>query len=398
MKKILGLILILIGVILIGSGIFIQLNSKEENKDVVVDTSFKRVNNFNGEELGTNSKMINSYYNDYNYNIYNFSYPDIVHEYNLSNTFKSFESVDGNVKITIKNENDTLNTYLNKFKTKLISYKDDEYISNLEDTGILSRTIDGVTYKYLEWNYSSGIDPKFSSNYDEWRVGIEVNISTDEGVKTQTIVVEITAKNGVMSTKAIDNIMKSIKVEEKKAVYKRFKEEGNYLVGFLQQNKYKEYEHGYKLNFKIPKTIPEIDSITSNVYATELLNETPQDKKTIIYSIDKVSSNNTIESTSLSYYKIDQSSYKESDTRKNISLTKPKFVKLNGKDIYYYRLEYDLYSNKKYTSTYKKLEAFCEIGDKLYLKVIISFTNSDKKQEITEDFLAQYLNYEVEEY
>lgn len=389
MRKIISGLIIALGIAIVGTGIYLQLDSKEEEIEVKEDTSFHRINTLKLEETCSTYEPITTYINTSNYTKISFNYPNCVHEYDLSFWHKNLQSLDENLSIDIDMEKDTLNNYMNEKKTRIIGYKNEEEYKNLNYTEInYFTTQDDLKGAMLEANYQYQFLKTNSS--DLWYVAIQI---TEELLLT----FEIESKDYILSYQAIEELVNNIIVEEDAAIFKNSKIDSDYQLGSIKINKKDEYEHGYKLNFKIATKYPEVDSYGSDYDESTFQYETVSEKFYANISLEKDFINDTIDEKVEKFKKIVLSSYTDSPEHyKNITDTGIIKKTINGKEIYYYIFKFDYYTtdatSKSYTGYYS--DVFYQIAPNFYYRIVLS----NKNIEINEAVISEFLNFDIEEY
>lgn len=397
-KKILGIITILFGVFIISLGITLQYNKKEENpKEEINDNSpnieLKNINKFGDKEVCSNFKQVSTFINTRNGDKISFTYPDCVHEYDLSYTMKQLDNgesySENRIDITINNDASTIDNYMNKIKTGIISDKETTDYVSFEYTNVQKFTNkNGLEVQLLqEVNRISRIYPEGSFNDNEyWYIAIK--LSDEEILK-----MEILVKNGTMTIDAIKELFDNVKVEKEQAIFSNVKKEGDYQVGSVRQNKNDEYEHGYIVNFKIPNKYPELVSISNNYYSTVFTFEELLHKIYFSLSLEKETFNSFDERVE-NYHKYALERYTDNEHYRNIKDSNIQKNKIAGKDVSYFVISGDYYLDGKKTSTYYSGEVYYKIDDTLFYYINISNTN----EPIDEKFISELLDFTIEEY
>ena len=389
-RKIVCGILAILGALIISLGIFLQLNPQKEEKDKEKtseeDYSFSRINTFNDEETCKTYNQVQTYLYTNTYDKISFSYPDCVHEYTLSFWSKILETEDGSIRIDISKQKKNINTYMNGIKTQMISEKNgDDYYSNYTYTDVAKFTNkNGIEIQVVEANYQVSI--VYTTDYDLWYVAAKLD---DEN----TLVYNIISKGKVMSYKAIQEMFDNLKVEKEKAVFMNTKKDGDYQVGSIHQNKYKSYQHGYRVNLKVPSKYPEIDSFTSN-YDESVFEYKDIDKE--IYVSLSIDTDNfyTYDEKMTKANEISKNGYTNSELYRNIQNSGVKKEVIKGKEISYFVTSYDIYVDNKKASTRYVGEAYYEIEKGHYYKIYMS----NKTQPIDSKFISEFLDVTIEEY
>ncbi len=396
-KKIFGIIIVLLGVVVISLGITLQLNSKkekpqEEEKDISQNAEIKNINKYGDKEVCSNFKQISTFINTRNSDKISFTYPDCVHEYDLSYTMKQLDNgesySENRIDITINDDATTIDKYINNIKTRIISDKEEDYV-NFEYTDIQKFTNkNGLEVQLVqEVNRVSRIYPEGSFNDNEyWYIAIK--LSDEEILK-----MEISVRNGTMSKDAIKELFDNVKVEKEQAVFSNVKKEGDYQVGSIRQNKKNEYEHGYIVNFKIPNKYPELTSISNNYYSTVFSFEELLHKIYFSLSLEKESLSG-FDKRVESYHKYVLERYTDNERYRNIQDSKIQKKTIAKKDVTYFVISGDYYLDGKKTATYYSSEVYYKIDDTLFYYINISNTN----EPIDEKFIGELLDFTIEEY
>lgn len=389
MRKLLCVLIVVIGIAVIGTGVYLQLNNAaQENEEEIKEIKFERINTFEVAETCTTYNKVSTYMNTNDYTKISFNYPDCVHEYDLSFWYKMLNNEDDSIKINVTKQNDTMNNYLNEKKAKLISMKNDDYYKDLTYTDTTEiTTTDGLKISILEANYKHSF-LSIENTYDVWYIAAQM----DEEV---ILTYEITTKDKVMSYKAIEELFNNLKIEKKAATFINSTKEGEYQIGSIRQNIDKSYEHGYKINYKISNKYPEVDSFGSNYDESTFEYEDVTNKFYANIAIEKDNFYDTLQEsaelshkTSLSSYKSDNEKYRNT---KDTGLVKKK---INDKDVYYFIYKYDYYLENKKALTGYLSYVYYEVVPHFYVKININTKNI----EINEAIISEFLNFTVEEY
>ena len=388
MKKIIGLIIILLGGLLIGGGVFIQVTGNstfDKKKNETENPSIVRAD-ARGVKTYCDDEMIDTYLQLNDYTKISFAYPKCVKEYTLSYRAKQLLSEDRTLRFNAFIVSEKPKAFLNSKKTYLVSLSEDKRYTDFIYSDIKEMKYGDLTYYYFDATYYSvGILDNSKTLRDEWYIAIPFK----DGNNTLTI--SFVSNDKAISSNAIAKIIKSMKIEENKAEFVHSKEEGNYIVGSIKQNKNDSYEHGYKLKYKVPSEIPEEASIDSDINTVVFSKEDINESQYVSLSIEGTSDSIKERANS---YKSNTSPLGEN--YKNAKSTDVKFKNYNNHNLYYFITSYDLYDKDKneYLNTYYTLYAFVEIGKNDYVKVYMS----NKKIPITEKNLEDYLNFKIEEY
>ena len=400
-KKILGIITVLLGVVVISLGITLQFSSKKkESKDkekepeVSQNIEIKNINKYGDKEVCSNSKQISSFLNTNNSYKISFTYTDCVHEYNLSYKYKQFwdDKISSNseIYITIADEKNTIDKYMNSIKAEIISSKESstDYL-NFEYTDVQKFTNkNGLEVQLIqEISRISSIFPKGSFHDHEWWY-IAVKLSDEEILK-----IEISINDGTMSKDAIKEFFDNVKVEKEQAVFSNIKKEGDYQIGSIRQNKNNEYEHGYIINFKIPNKYPEIISVFSDYNSVDFTFEELRHKIYFSLSLEKETFD-SIDKRIESYHKYALERYTNNEHYRNIKDSKIQNKKIAGKDVSYFVISSDYYLDGQKTTTDYTGEIYYKIDDTMFYYINISNTN----EPINEKFISELLDFTIEEY
>lgn len=400
-KKIFGIITVLLGAVVISLGITLQFNkkdedSKEKEQDVSQNVEIKNINNFGDKEVCSNSKQISTFINTYHSDKISFTYPDCVHEYDLSDGWKQLDNVinssDNRITISINYEDSTIDKYMSRVKTRIISDKEDDDYVNLEYSDVQKFTNkNGLEVQLIqEIKRVSRIYPE-GSFYDNEYWYIAVKLTDEEILK-----IEISVRDGTMSKDVIKEFFDNVKIEKGQADFISVKKEGDYQVGSIRQNKNGEYEHGYIVNFKIPNKYPKEDRTKSNYYYIyfyfEELNQLRR-KISISLTLEKETIN-SLEKTVENYNKYSLEYYNEDKHYRNIQDSKVIKKNLAGKDILYFIVSGDYYLDGKKSSTYYSSKVYYKIDDTMFYCINISNVN----EPVDDKFISELLDFTIEEY
>ena len=393
MRKIICIIAIILGVAIIGGGVYLQLSSAEPKKEEKKGTmnqedSFERVNTYKKNEVCTTYKLVDTYVNTNNYTKINFSYPDCVHEYSLSFWYKNLKSADEVISIDIRKDTEKLNNYMSEKETQLIGLAAEEEYHNAVRTGIHYTTNkEGKKVGILEANYQYYFIT--TTSYDVWYIGIELN-------EDFILTIEIKVKDAVFSYEAVKEMIDSIKVEEEKAVYKNSTIEGEKQIGTIRLNKNKEYEHGFKLTYDVPVKYPEVDSLSSDYDESVFEFENINEKFYTNISLEHDSFYKTFDEKVEKFKPIAGSSYQNSETYRNVKDSGILTKTISGKQIKYFIYSYDYFTEEAKTKSYTGYlsYAYYEIEPNYYYIIYISTKNI----VINEAVISEFLNIKIAEY
>ncbi len=399
-KKILGIITVLLGAVVISLGITLQFSNKEkkpkdkeEEPEVSQNTEVKNINKYGDKEVCSNSQQISSFLNTRYRDKISFTYPDCVHEYDLSYTYKQLNddtnySNDG-IYITIADEMSTIDKYMSSVKSTIISDKESDDYVNFEYTDVQKFTNkNGLEVQLIQKvNRVSNIFPKDSFRDNEnWYIAVELS-------DKEILEIEILINNGTMSKDAVKELFDNVKVEKDQAVFSNIKKEGNYQVGSIRQNKKNEYEHGYIVNFKVPDKYPELTSTSNNYYSVAFTFEELLHKIYFSLSLEKETFS-SIDERVVDYHKYELERYTDNEHYRNIKDSNIQKKKIAGKDVSYFVISGDYYLDGKKSATYYSGEVYYKIDDTMFYYINISNTN----EPIDEKLISELLDFTIEEY
>ncbi|MBE6151332.1 MAG: hypothetical protein E7162_05935 [Firmicutes bacterium] len=397
MKKIIPIILIILGCGLIATGIYLQLENnnsnidkdkketKEENKKQENNT-FTALNEYNLPTICSKNDTIPTYINRSDYSKVTFDYPSCVHEYELTFYSKVLSTNDYHTRMFITVDKKTLNNYMNEKYVYLVGLKNEEF-PDIKYTNIYTTTTkNNLKASIIQANYSTTFMYS-TTTFDTWYIAVELE---EELILT----FQLDTKGNVFDYENIMAMIDSVKLEKDAAIYAHSKLENGYQIGTIKQNKYKSYEHGYKLNYKVKEKYPEIDSLTTNI------NSAVFEKEELNY---KMYANLSIETENYEDFKenvekwkrITISSYNEDPERyRNIKDTGIIEKVINNKKVYYFIYTYDYYLNNKKSNTNYISRVQYEIEPNTYVDLWISNT----EVKIDEAFISDFLDFTIEEY
>lgn len=390
MRKIFFILFILLGIGIIGTGIFLQLDSKKENTKDVEESekketeTFQRLNTFNLEETCTTNDSINTYVETVTFAKVNFNYPNCIHEYNLNESYKFLKNEDGSISMTVSKDKDTMKKYMNKQKTQIIAYKNNPDYQNIAYSDIISLTTENsIEVSFIEFNYQYGL-----SSYDFWYICAKIDDS-------YILTFEIKSKDKIISYEVIKKLINSIELKENTAEFTNSTIEGNYQIGSLKQNFNNSYEHGFKLNYRISTDYPEVESVSTNYDQSNFEYKDINKDFFVTISLNRTTMNKTLKDEIESYSQNVGTSYENNPeiyrNNKNSGVIEKN---INGKDIYYFTYSYDYYSESEKTNSYEIGCVCYEITENFFYKIYIS----NRNYPITENFISQFLNFTLEEY
>ena len=365
MKKVFGLIFILLGGLLIGIGIFMQIDTNtkpEEKKDEKTSSKDGVLNTFDLPVACADSEMINDYLNDNSSNKINISYPDCVTPEKLDYKIKNLQSEEKDIKIDINTySSKNAKSFISQMRTDGLSKKEEEYYGKVEYSDVIEKTTNGNKYYYVIVNYEYQY---LSSKKVYYEIYAAMDYDVTEN-KTATLTISATGTNKAISLDTIDKMVGSISVEREKAVYTNSKVEGNYNIVTLKQNKYDSTTNGYEVTFKIPKDYEELISTSSNIYTTAFQKFIGTVKYYV--GIELFGSyTNTDKEMAESFRKT--LAKDSSENIKNHTTTNVKYVTVNDKGFYYFIDRYDYYIENKYSYTYNTAYVYYEISQNNYVR------------------------------
>jgi len=400
MKKIIFIFVITLGFCIIGLGIFLQINesnssnqseTKEENKF----QTFERINKYNLPEVCSIYDTISTYINTSDYQKINFNYPNCVHEYQLNFWNKMLQNEDKSVEIEVVALRQSADNYMDQQKTYAISLKN-EHNYDVEHTEVIKTTSQNNFNVYLmEINYQWQ-SPYTTYSYDIWNIAIELE-------ENFLLTIEVSSKDKIISYKAIEELFNSVTVEKDAAIFSHSVIDGNYQVGTIKSNFYNSFEHGYKINYKMPIKYPEIDSFTSNInsaifsYEELILNENSQNIHKKVYlslTVEYDFYDNFKQMVETSKNISIQPYNQDNETYRNIKDTGIIESKINDKNVYYFIYTYDYYLDNKKMNTNYLSRVFYEIEPQIYVELWID----NQEVEVNENFIRDVYNFTMEEY
>ncbi len=381
MKRVISIIFMLVGAFIISFGVFIQFQPKSNSNDEENKMVFEGLNVLEQKELCSTEQMHDTYINTSDYKTISFLYPDCVHEYDLSFWSKSLTSEDDDITLLVQVENMAIDDYISQRETEIKNAANDENYTEYKYTTIQSgKNKEGFKFNYLEANYKENNNLFF----DEWVIGVAIG-------DDKTLVFEVMVRNGVFAYGSVEKMLNSVTIGKEKVTLLNTKAQEGYLQGSLYQNISSSYEHGYRINLKIPDKYVEIESLTTDFDQSSF--------KSIDADLD-LSINAFIESDSTKKIaeKIDQmhrnviSSY-DDENYQNIRDTKILKEKLKDKDVYYFIFTYDYNYSDDSMITDSQAYVYYELADGFYYSL---YLNSN--QPIDSTVIEDFLNFEIEKY
>lgn len=404
MKKIISIIsiiLIIIGLGLIATGIYIQLGdnnssikeetngNKYENKHEEKEpekTSFKALNEYNLQSICSKGDTTSTYINRSDYSKITFNYPNCVHEYELTFYSKVLSTSNYDTRMFIATDKKSINTYMNEKYAYLMGLKNEDY-PDIKYTNIYTTTTkNNLKASIIQANYSTTFLYN-TTTFDTWYIAVELE---EELILT----FQLDTKGKVFDYKSILSMIDSVKLEKEAAIYAHSKLENGYQIGTIKQNKYKSYEHGYKLTYKVKEKYPEIDSLTTNINSAVFEDEELNYKMFANLSIETENYEDFKKNVE-KWKEITISSYnKDKDRYRNIKDTGIIEKVINNKKVYYFVYTYDYYLNNKKSNTNYISRVQYEIEPNTYVDLWISNT----EVKIDESFISDFLDFTIEEY
>lgn len=389
MKKVFSIIFIVIGIGIITTGIYLQINKspktnvqeeKEEKQDL-----FVKLNPHNLENTCTTYNKISTYINTSNYKKINIEYPDCVHEYDLSIWYKNLNNETDDISMKINIEKDSVNNFLNSKKTLIIAKKNNDMYQNVQYSDITNIKLNNeITLSILQHSYQMNFYQS-SITYDVWDIALPIE-------QDNILTYEIITKNKIISYETIKDILSNITVDDN-ANFKNSTIDGEYQIGTLKQNKSDSYEHGYKLTYKVPNKYPEADTYSSN-YDNSIFSSEDINQKTYI-SIELLSEKyNTIQEEIQSMKDSTVKTYMNEESYKNYKNNDIIQKNINNKNIFYFIHSYDYYLENKKSHTAYISYVYYQIAPNFFYRIYIN----NRNVEINEAFITTFLNFEVEEY
>ena len=398
MRKIIFILIMVLGFTIISYGIFMQVDltsdsSVEENdknkekEEKEQETEINRINKFSLETTCKEFDTTTTYINTSNFEKITFTYPSCVHEYTLSYWSKMLANEDDSIRLDVRIERDKINNYMNETRTSIVAMKNEKNYDVEYSDIIKMKTKDNKNISILEVNYKN--EYVFTTlTYNMIYIAVELE-------EEKLLTFELTAKDKHIATEVIYNLIDNIKVEEEGAIFHDAIDEGNYQVGTIKANKNKSYEHGYIVKYKVPKEYPATPSYTANIDTATFQYEDLTHDLFISMSIEIAISLKDIESEIKQSDKISIQNYTEDKTRyRNFKTTGILEKEINNKKVYYYIYTYDFYLNDKKANTKYFSTVLYELEPQMYVKLYMS----TQEIQIDEKLISDYLNFTVEEY
>ena len=390
MRRIIFIIVMLLGIGIISCGIFMQIDltsdssikennniEKENQKDEQTkEDNLTRINKFNLKTTCQNFEETTTYINTSNFEKITFTYPNCIKEYILSYWRKNLTNEDDSIQLDVAIERNKINNYMNEKRTNIIALKNENNY-DIEYSEIKKiKTKDGKNVSILEANYNL--------------VYIAVELEEEK-----ILTFEYETNDNVISTEAIYTLIDNIKIDEDKAIFHDAINEGNYQVGTIKANKNKSYEHGYIVKYKVPKEYPATPALTSNINTVIFQYEELTKNLYVSMSIEAAIYLENIKAEIKQADKISTQTYAENKTsHRNFKTTGIIEKELNNKKVYYYIYTYDYYLNDKKIDTRYFATLLYELEPQMYVKLYMS----TQEIKIDEKLISEYLNFTVEEY
>lgn len=395
MRKIIFILIMMLGFGFISLGIFFQVNDSSTSKDKTrneketekleeKNDEIPRINKFSLEETCRTFNTTTTYINTSNFSKITLTYPNCVHEYTLSYWSKILVSEDDSIHLDATIERETITNFMNEKKTSIIALKNDsEYdVEYSEITKIKNK--DDKNVSILETNYKNIYGYKYNVLY----IAVELE-------KELLLTFEIRTKENVISNQVIYELINNVKIEEDAAIFNDVKTEGNYHVGSIKSNFNKSYEHGYKINYKAPKEYPIVPAFTSNHDSVVFEYEDLYKSLYVNMSIENASYLDTMTAEINQSNDISIKTYKEDTNRyRNFKTTGIIEKEINNKKVFYYIYTYDYYFEDKKMNDGYFATVLYELRPQMYVKLYMT----TKDIVLDENLISEYLNFTVEEY
>lgn len=401
MRRIIFIIVMLLGIGIISCGIFMQIDltsdssikennniEKENQKDEQTkEDNLTRINKFNLKTTCQNFEETTTYINTSNFEKITFTYPNCIKEYILSYWRKNLTNEDDSIQLDVAIERNKINNYMNEKRTNIIALKNENNY-DIEYSEIKKiKTKDGKNVSILEANYKTEF---LHVVYTYNLVYIAVELEEEK-----ILTFEYETNDNVISTEAIYTLIDNIKIDEDKAIFHDAINEGNYQVGTIKANKNKSYEHGYIVKYKVPKEYPATPALTSNINTVIFQYEELTKNLYVSMSIEAAIYLENIKAEIKQADKISTQTYAENKTsHRNFKTTGIIEKELNNKKVYYYIYTYDYYLNDKKIDTRYFATLLYELEPQMYVKLYMS----TQEIKIDEKLISEYLNFTVEEY
>ncbi len=361
MKKILAVMIFIVGIVVIGGGFFLQLSSTEKKVDSGFanfdEVKVQALNDHNLEQVCSNYNLNSDYIYDNDSKKINFKYPDCVKKYYLTNSFnQEFQNEDGSVLLNIDmNLNTNVDKSLKEFKDQINSnetYKDTKFKDG-------NFKVAGKTYYYVQVN-TLNVDVYESIWYVVFNIFDERYLS-----------LTLKTSNGVISFDAVKDILESFN-KDSKAVKLYDKENDKYVFN-LKSNNNESFEHGINVKVSIDDEFEPIDSMFDNYHAMFRYTFSNNDIYNMDINLGHLIKNN-LKDLAVEY------------------ANDPKTIvceKIAGYDACYF---VDRDQNDKETGY-----LLIAVSDKLVYSVNF-FGIQLKEDHLSSDFIKKFANFEVEEY
>lgn len=381
MRKVLSITIMLFGTMIIGMGIFFQTSDANtaDNSIQKKKLSYAPFNIFNEEQVCTAYQDVSTFINLNNGDMISFSYPDCVKEYDLSFWSKNLISEDKNIEFYITKVSNNATNYL-EIKRKKIE-NDDNYI-NVNTSNINTFVNDNnLEISFIQTNYQKN-NVEEETNYDSWYIAIKID-------NDNSLVWEIVSRNGVFPYSVIGKIFNSLKITKSGANLVNTTKKEDFQVGYIYQNIDNSYQHGYKINLKIPNKYMEVKSYKTDFDESIFQYQNANESIYIDLSIDKDSYRIVDEKIDLSHKTL-VANRDNNDWKNDIVDTGVVAQIIDNKQVYY--SIYSYYDNNG-DSNYLTY-VYYEVANGFFYKIYISSSNV----VIDEEFISQFLDFSVEEY
>ncbi len=377
MRKMYFCLVIIIGALIIGLGIFFQVNDQEKPQPRIEPILFERINAYDQPVVCSNITKEKTYLNMLDNTKVTIDYPNCVHEYNLSYWHKNLKSANEDITLNVYIVKSTVNDYLNKQKELLskivnVQFSDkQELISNNEKK-----------YYALEANYQ--LD---KTTYDD--IYVAYNIA-----EKYLLTYEFKVKNGVLDKHIIDSLIDDVIIEENAAKLTSASENNSLLVGSLKQNKLNSYNSGYIIKYQVPNDYTNIPSTNNDLFSTDFYKKTTQGEYHV--NIQVMNSINPLNKVINNLYTTSTNHYKKKPlTYQNQKDTEVVEEELAGKKVSYFIFSYDYFNDaQEYAFSESFAYVYYEIAPNFFYTIYIK-ANHDP---ITEDVITSFLDIETNEY
>lgn len=372
-------LIIIIGALIIGLGIFFQVNDKENEKEPsqLEPVLFERINAYEQPIVCPNPTKEKTSLNMLDNTKVTITYPSCVNEYNLSYWHKNLKSPNADITLNVYIVKSTINDYLNKQKELLSKIANVQFSEKQE---LVSNN--AKKYYALEANYQLE-----KTLYDEIYVAYNID-------GKYILTYEFKVKNGVLDKQIIDSLIDDVTIEENSVKLTSASEDNSLLIGELKQNKLNSYNSGYILKYQVPNVYTNIPSTNNDIFSTDFYKKTTQGEYHVNIQIMNNSNPlneviNNLYATSTNHYKKTPSTYQNQRDSKVIE------EEIAGQKVSYFIFSYDYYNDaQEYAFSESFAYVYYEIAPNFFYTVYVK-ANHDP---ITEDVLTDFLNIEITEY